>query len=119
VDAPILRTTTEKVAGGDPFIAAAARKGQRSSRHHRCDYEFLELLESDFGIPQFSLRQAFMGVPPAPMRQAIALCGWAIRTSGGDVDEAGDDLRAWAKKHEVGQYDPRLLDAPADEDEDL
>ena len=50
---------------------------KRSTRHHRCDFEFLELLEEDFGISRFSLRQAFMGVPPAPKKQAIEVCEWA------------------------------------------
>ncbi len=82
----------------------------RTSRHYRCDYAFLELLEEDFGIPQFPLRQAFMGVPPAAKKQAISLCEWSIRSAAGDVDKVGDALRAWAKKHKAGQYDPRLHD---------
>src|SRR5215210_6264067 len=84
----------------------------RTARQPRCDYRFLELLEADFGISQFSLRSAFMGVPPTTKKQAIVLCEWAIRVAGGDPEEAGDTLRAWAKKNEVGSYDPRLLDAP-------
>ena len=59
-----------------------------STCHHRCDYSFLELLEEDFGIRQFSLRQAFMGVPPAPKKQAIEVCEWAIRRADDPV-EAG------------------------------
>jgi hypothetical protein len=86
--------------------------GERSTRHHRCDYSFLELLEEDFGIAQFSLRQAFMGVPPAPKKQAIELCEWAIRAAGGDAEKAGDALRGWAKNRKVGMYHPAILDAP-------
>lgn len=84
----------------------------RSTRHHRCDYPFLELLEEDFGISQFALRSAFMGIPAAPKSQAIALCEWAVKAAGGDPDQAGDALRAWARKHGRGAYDPRLLNAP-------
>ena len=68
---------------------------ERTTRHHRCDYPFLELLEEDFGIAQFSLRQAFMGVPPAPKKQAIAVCEWAVREAS-DPEEAGDLVRGWA-----------------------
>ncbi len=82
----------------------------RTTRHHRCDESFLELLEADFGISQFSLRAAFMGSPPAPMQQSIKLCEWAVRTAGGDAEEAGKALRAWARKNGAGTYDPRLND---------
>lgn len=91
-------------------VARATRT--RTTRHHRCDYPFLELLEEDFGIAPFALRCAFMGVPASPKRQAIALCEWAVRAGGGDPDKAGDALRAWARKHGCGAYDPRLVDAP-------
>src|SRR5215208_4184784 len=84
----------------------------RSTRHHHVDYEFLGLLNEDFGIDYYSLNQAFMGVPPAPKRQTISLCEWAIRSAEGDVDEAGKALRAWAKKNGKGQYDRRLVEAP-------
>ena len=65
----------------------------RTTRHHRCDFRFLEVLEEDFGIGQFSLRAAFMGVPPAPKRQAIELCEWATEKAA-DPEEAGDLIRA-------------------------
>ncbi len=82
-----------------------------STRHLRCDHQFLELLEQDFGISRFSLRRAFMGMPPTPKRQAIALCEWATYTANGNSEEAGHLLRAWARKHGVGGvYDPRLLE---------
>jgi hypothetical protein len=84
----------------------------RTTHHHRCDYSFLDLLEQDFGISQFSLQSVFMGVPSAPKRQAIALCELAINAAGGDPEEAGDLLRAWAKKQGVGSYNPRLIEAP-------
>ena len=48
--------------------------------------------------------QAFMGVPPAPKKQAISLCEWAIRATAGDPDEAGTALRVWAKKNGKGLY---------------
>jgi hypothetical protein len=35
------------------------------------DYEFLGLLNEDFGIDFYSLNQAFIGVPAAPKKQAI------------------------------------------------
>ncbi len=80
----------------------------RTARYYRCDYPFLELLEEIFGIGQFSLRSAFMGVPPANKKRATALCRWASRTADGDTKAAGDLLRAWAKKNGVGTYDRRL-----------
>jgi len=54
-----------------------------------------------------------MGVPRASKKEAIALCEWAVRAAAGDPDEAGGALRAWAKKHARGTYDPRLVSAPA------
>jgi hypothetical protein len=85
---------------------------QPSTRHHRVDYEFLGLLDLDFEIDFYSLTKAFMGVPASPKKQAIALCEWAISIAEGDVDEAGEALRSWARKNKVGTYDPRLIDAP-------
>lgn len=84
----------------------------RTTRHHRVDEPFLALLEEDFGIEPMHLRAAFFGVPAAPKKRAIALCEWAIRAAGGDPDEAGNALRAWARKNRAGAYDPRLIDAP-------
>jgi hypothetical protein len=84
----------------------------RSTRHHRCDYEFLDLLEEDFGISQFSLRQAFMGVPPAPKKQAIEVCEWAIRVASRDVEKASGAIRGWAKNRGVGMYHPAILGGP-------
>ncbi len=83
---------------------------KRTTRHHRVDEDFLALLEEDFGIPMFALNRAFLGMPPAAKKEAIALCEWAVRTAGGDPDEAGDALRAWAKKHGRGTYERRLQD---------
>ena len=40
------------------------------------------------------------------------LCEWAVRTAKGDVDEAGRALRAWAKKHGAGLYNPSIVGAP-------
>ena len=76
------------------------------------DYEFVGLLNEDFGIDFYSLNQAFMGVPTAPKKQAISLCEWAVRAAKGDVEEAGRALRAWAKKNGKGLYDRRLIEAP-------
>jgi hypothetical protein len=90
----------------------SAPPARRTTRRHRVDENFLALLEEDFGIDLYSLNKAFMGVPPAPKKQAISLCEWAIHSAGGDPDKAGDALRAWAKKHGKGTYDRRLLDAP-------
>jgi hypothetical protein len=84
----------------------------RTTRHHRVDDRFLELLEEDFGIDAYSLVKAFMGVPPAAKKEAIALCEWAILSAGGDPERAGDALRAWAKKQSKGAYSRRLVDAP-------
>ena len=85
----------------------------RTSRHHRCDHAFLKLLEEDYGIDQYSLRSAFMGVPAAPKKEAIALCEWAVRAGGGDPEKTSKALRAWAKKHARGTYGLRLVAAPA------
>lgn len=82
----------------------------RTTRHHRVDADFLELLEEDFGISAFDLRSAFMGGVPAPKLQAIKLCEWAYRSARGNPCEAGRALRAWARKNRTGAYDPRLND---------
>ena len=84
---------------------------RRTTRHHRVDEDFLEILHEDFGISMFALSRAFMGVPPAPKRQAISLCEWAVKTAGGEPVEASDALRAWATKNRCGQYDPRIQDS--------
>lgn len=89
------------------------RPAKRSStRHHRVDADFLALLEEDFGIDRYSLHKAFMGAPAAPKRQAISLCEWAVRAARGDAEEAGDALRAWARKHGAGTYSRKLVGAP-------
>lgn len=84
----------------------------KSSRHIRCTEEFLELLESDFGIDRYYLYGAFMGIPPAPKKQAIKVCAWAVKSSKGDVEEAGKAVRAWARKRGVGTYSRILIEAP-------
>lgn len=81
---------------------------RRSTRHQRVDESYLEILAEDFGLSMFALSRALLGVPPAPKKEAIALCEWALRSAGGDPDEAGDALRAWARKNQRGGYDPRL-----------
>jgi hypothetical protein len=101
-------------SAGDPF----ASKIKGSTRRIRCNYEFLDLLEEDFGISQFALRSAFMGVPAAPKKQAIQVCEWAIRAAKGDTDDAGRALRNWARKRNVGTFDPFLLGAYIDEEDE-
>jgi hypothetical protein len=81
----------------------------RTTRHIRCDEDFLEvLLEEDFGIPEFALSNAFMGVPAEPKKSAIALCEWASR-----ADDPGRALLAWARKNHRGTF---RLDAAGDEE---
>src|SRR5919199_6228975 len=101
--------------GKDSMATTSVPSGRRvrTTRHHRVDYEFLGLLNEDFGIDYYSLNKAFMGVPPAPKRQAIYLCEWAIKAGKGDVEEAGQALRAWAKKHGTGLYNRRIVEGPA------
>ena len=82
----------------------------RSTRHHRVDDDFLELLEEDFGIAYFALSLAFMGVPAEPKKQAIALCEWAIRT-----DEPARALLAWARKNHRGTFRPPAQAEDADD----
>jgi hypothetical protein len=82
-------------ASGDPFSACRAP----STRHHRVDEDFLELLEEDFGISEFVLSHAFMGVPAEPKKSAIALCEWASR-----ADDPGRALLAWARKNHRGTF---------------
>jgi hypothetical protein len=93
---------------GDPFHAAGKRAG--STRHHRVDDEFLELLEEDFGIPRYALVNAFFGVPAEPKKEAIALCEWAARVA---PDEPARALLSWARKNGRGTFRP---DAGDDED---
>jgi hypothetical protein len=83
----------------------------RTTRHHRCDEDFIELLEEDFGIPAYALSNAFMGVPAEPKKEAIALCEWASRT-----DNPARALLAWARKNHRGTFRPSGADV---DDEDL
>ncbi|MDP9478583.1 MAG: hypothetical protein M3R38_23365 [Actinomycetota bacterium] len=73
----------------------------RTTRHHRVDERFLELLEEDFGIPAFTLSNAFMGCPREPKKSAIALCEWASR-----ADDPARALLAWARKNHRGTFRP-------------
>jgi hypothetical protein len=73
----------------------------RTTRHHRCTHDFLQLLEEDFGIPYFALHNAFMGVPAEPKREAIALCEWAVR-----CEDPARALLAWARKNHRGTFRP-------------
>ena len=87
---------------------SSARPAHRTTRHHRVDHAFLGLLEEDFGIPEFALSNAFMGVPAEPKKSAIALCEWAART-----DDPTRALLAWARKNGRGKF---RLDVVVDED---
>jgi hypothetical protein len=80
---------------------SSAPSRTRTSRHHRCDHRFLELLEDDFGIPRHALSLSFMGVPAAPKREAIALCEWAAK-----ADDPARALMAWARKNHRGTFRP-------------
>ena len=101
---------------GDSFIARPAPPSGgprgRTTRHHRVDRAFLALLEADFGIGLPDLAAALDTGRPAPKREAIALCEWAIRAARGDADRAGDALRAWARKHGRGAYHPAIIGGP-------
>lgn len=103
-------------AAGDPFASKLVTTS--STRHHRCNHDFLELLEEDFGISQFALRSAFLGVPNAPKKQAIAMCEWAIRSAKNDTVEAGHALRNWARKRGVGVFNPYFVVEDDDEEHD-
>lgn len=91
--------------------SVARERRERTTRHHRCDHAFLELLEEDFGISQFSLQAAFVGVPSVPKKQAIKVCEWAERRAD-DPDERGEMIRGWARKRKVGGYAPSLIEVP-------
>lgn len=90
---------------------ASVHHANGSTRNHRVDEEFLLLLEEDFGIPAFSLHRAFLGMPPAPKRQAIEVCEWA-KGKTDDPEEAGRMVRGWARRRGVGQYHPAITGAP-------
>ncbi len=92
---------------GDPFTA----RRPPSTRHHRVDDEFLELLEEDFSIPRYALVNAFFGVPAEPKKEAIALCEWAARVA---PDGPARALLSWARKHGRGTFRP---DVAGDEPE--
>jgi len=83
-------------------------KVERARRY--CDYQFLELLEEDYGIRQFHLRAAFMGVPARKLG-AIAVCELAIAETD-DPEEAGEIVRQWAKERKVGSYHPHITGVP-------
>lgn len=84
---------------------SVAQGSRRSTRRHRCDEEFLGLLEEDFGVGEFVLRRALLDGVPAPKKQAIEICEWAATKD--DPDAA---LKNWAKKNGRGAYDPRNQD---------
>ena len=86
---------------------------QEQKGRHRVDEEFLQLLEEDYGIGQFSLRRAFLGCPPATKKQAIEVCEVFAKKVDGDPDEAGRMIRAWAQSLKVGQYHPAIQGGPA------
>lgn len=94
-----MATTTTIPPAGDPFSTRRAP----STRHHRVDDDFLELLFEDFGIPRFALSSAFLGFPAEPKKGAIALCEWAVR-----ADDPARALLAWARKNGRGTFRPDL-----------
>ena len=101
--------TTRIPPAGDPFTSAPRR--HRTTRHHRVDDAFLELLFEDFAIPLFALRCAFAGVPAEPKKSAIAIAEWAARQ-----DDPAKALLGWARKHGRGTFRP---DAGGDTPDDL
>lgn len=108
------------VRAGDPFAYAgqtkAKRNGEqpptRTTRRYRCTEEFVQLLAEDFGIPEFALNMAFMGVPAEPKKGAIALCEWAAGT-----DDPARALLSWARKNGRGTFCPDVAGGEDDEDE--
>ena len=86
------------------FAAAINReKVEIGPGRARCDFEFLQMLEEDYGIRQFSLRSAFLGMPAARRREAVAVCETALEKAG-DTEETGDLVRRWARERKVGMY---------------
>ncbi len=80
-----------------------APSAHTSTRQHRVDGQFLELLEYDFLIAYPELVQAFGGVPATPKKLALAICFWAADHTA-DPGERGRMVRAWAKKNGHGYY---------------
>jgi hypothetical protein len=91
--------TTRIPPAGDPFTSSPP--STRTTRHHRCTPDFLELLQEDFDIPYSALHAAFMGIPREPKKEAIALAEWAART-----DNPTRALLAWARKNHRGTFRP-------------
>ena len=89
-----------------------AQPAPRTTRHHRCDHDFVELLKEDFGIARHALRNAFLGVPAEPKKEAIALCEWAAK-----ADDPARALLAWARKNRRGTFHPCEDDAGDGADE--
>ena len=80
-----------------------------STRHHVTDERFAALLEGDFGISAFAAH-SLIG---CPKKAAIMVCAWA-ESNIADADDRSAAVRAWARKRGVGQFDRRLIDAPAE-----
>lgn len=91
------------------YAAAIYREKVERARRY-CDCRFLELLEEDYGIRQFHLRAAFMGVTARKL-DAIAVCERAIAETN-DPEDAGELVRQWAKERKVGTYHPHITGAP-------
>lgn len=104
------RCATEGLICKHIYAAAIHREKVERARRY-CDYRFLELLEEDYGIRQFSLRSAFMGIPAAKKADAIAVCE-RMTAETVDAEEAGDLIREWAKERKVGSYHPAITGAP-------
>ena len=89
---------------------SSAPRAPRTTRHHRADHAFLELLEEDFPeIPHSALLTAFLGMPAEPKKSAIALCEWAART-----DNPGRALLSWARKNGRGMFAPAFFGDDSD-----
>ncbi len=93
---------------------SSAPRAHRMSRHHRCDYSFLEKLEEDFPeIPHSALVTAFLGMPAEPKKSAIALAEWASR-----ADDPGRALLRWARKNGRGMFAPAFFGSDDGEPEE-
>lgn len=57
------------------------------------------------------MRTLILSIVPAKKADAIAACERAAAEAG-DVEEAGDLIRRWAKDRKAGSYHPAITGAP-------